>query len=95
VSDNGIPSLSATQTFSIAVLSLPRVSSVVVSNGSVTIAWPSYPGRRYRVETATSLTNPTWLQVGGDVIANGITASLTVLGGTDPQRFYRVISFDN
>jgi hypothetical protein len=95
VADNGSPSLSATQTFSIAVLSLPRVASVVVSNGMVSIGWQSHPGRRYRVETATTLTNPTWTQVGSDVIASGTTASLTVLGGTDPQRFYRIISFDN
>jgi hypothetical protein len=95
VRDNGSPSLSATQTFNLAVLRLPQVSSVLVTNGSVTIRWESHSGRRYRIETATSLAAPNWMPVGNDIFADGPTAELTVLGGTDPQRFYRVISYDN
>jgi len=95
VTDNGTPPLSDTKSFQIAVLAMPRVSSVEITNGMVNITWESYAGRRYRVETTTSLSNPIWVQVGSDIQATGSSSTLTVLGGTDPQRFYRVISFDN
>jgi hypothetical protein len=95
VTDNGTPALSATNTFQIAVLALPRISSVVITNSNVNITWPSHPGRRYRVLTTSNLTNPTWTQVGNDIFAVGTLTTLTVLGGTDLQRFYQVISFDN
>jgi hypothetical protein len=95
VTDSGTPPLSSTRTISIAVLDLPHVSNVQVTNGTVRIVWESYAGRRYRVETTTNLTNPVWTQVGSDIFASGITASVTINGGTDARRFYRVISYDN
>ncbi|HUR59277.1 MAG TPA: cadherin repeat domain-containing protein, partial [Opitutaceae bacterium] len=95
VTDNGSPALSDTKTFQIAVLRLPRVSSVELTNGMVNITWESYAGRRYRVETTADLANPNWTQVGNDIVAGGNSSTLTVLGGTDVQRFYRVISYDN
>jgi hypothetical protein len=94
VTDNGAPALSDTKSFQIAVLNLPKVSSVEVTNGMVNIRWESFAGRRYRVETTPTLTNPTWTQVGSDVIATGTSSLLSVSGGADPTRFYRVISFD-
>ncbi len=95
VTDNGSPASSDTETLEIAVLNLPQVSSVQVANGAVTIRWESHPGRRYRLETAIDLAVPNWTAVGSDIIASGLTTTFTVLGGTDPQRFYRVISYDN
>jgi hypothetical protein len=95
VTDNGSPALSDTQSFQVAVLNLPQVSSVAVTNGNVTLRWPSHVGRRYRVESTIDLASPNWTQVGSDIIANSTITSFNVLGGTDPQRFYRVISYDN
>jgi hypothetical protein len=95
VTDSGTPSLSDTKTFNIAVLNLPHVNSVKITNSTVTIAWDSYAGRRYRVEASTNLNSSAWTQVGSDVFATGTTSSLSVAGGTDPQRFYRVNSFNN
>jgi len=96
VTDNGSPQLSDTKTFSIAVLNLPRVSSVQFSNSIVTLEWESYPGRRYKIETTPTLTNPTWTQVGSDIIAGGTTEVFMYSPTPDQQqRFYRIISFDN
>lgn len=95
VTDNGTPALSATQTFQIAVLGLPRVSSVEVTNGMINISWASHAGRRYRVLTTTNLTNPAWTQIGDDILANGALSTLSVLAGSENQRFYQVVSFDN
>ena len=95
VTDNGTPVLSDTKTFEIAVLNSPKVSSVGISNGMVNISWESYAGRRYRVETTLNLTTPSWSQIGNDVLATGNSSTLSILAGADPQRFYRLISFDN
>ena len=95
VTDNGSPPLSDTKRFQIAVLSLPHVTSVEITNGMVIIHWESHAGRRYRVETATSLGPSNWSQVSSDIVATGAFSTLTVLAGTDAQRFYRVLSFDD
>jgi hypothetical protein len=95
VTDNGTPNLSDAKSFTLAVLNLPHVNSVQITNGLATITWESYMNRRYQVQTTTNLTAPNWTQVGSDVIAgSGSTSSLTVSGGGAAQRFYRVVSFD-
>jgi hypothetical protein len=95
VTDNGTPVLSDTKTFQITVLNSPKVSSVEITNGMVNIRWESYAGRRYRVETTLNLSTPSWTQVGNDVFATGNSSTLSILAGSEPQRFYRLISFDN
>jgi hypothetical protein len=95
VTDNGTPPLSDTTTFAISVLSLPRVSSLQISAGTVRLEWDSYVGRRYRLETTADLVTPNWTQLGSDIIAGGNTAFVVVAGGAELQRFYRIISYDN
>jgi hypothetical protein len=95
VTDNGTPVLSDTAAFAITVLNLPRMNSVQVTSGTVRLEWDSFAGRRYRLETTANLTTPNWTQVGSDIIVGGSTAFVVVPGGADPQRFYRVISYDN
>jgi len=94
VTDNGSPQLSDTETFTIAVLKLPRVSTVQFSNSIVTLAWESYPGRRYKIETTSGLENPVWTQVGSDIFATGTTQVFSYSPTPGQQRFYRIISFD-
>jgi hypothetical protein len=36
-----------------------------------------------------------WAQVGSDVFATNTTASISVPGGAEAKRFYRVVSFNN
>jgi hypothetical protein len=95
VTDNGTPVLSDAKTFTITVLNLPRMNSVQVTSGTVRLEWDSFAGRRYRLETTSNLTAPNWTQVGSDIIAGGSTAFVVVPGAAEPQRFYRVISYDN
>ncbi len=94
VTDNGAPALFDEKTFNVAVLSLPRVSSVELTNNSVRLTWESYAGRRYRVEATTNLVNAVWSQVGSDVIAAGLSSSLLNTPAS-AQIFYRVLSYDN
>jgi hypothetical protein len=93
VTDNGSPALSDTKSFSIAVLNLPHISSVTVSNGIVTLQWDSFAGKHYHVETTTVL-NGTWVQVGDEVVAGGTTTSFNVLKDGVAQRFFKVVGTD-
>jgi hypothetical protein len=95
VTDNGSPNLSDTKSFTLTVLALPRVRSVTVSNGVANVTWDSFSGRRYKIFTTPTLTSPNWVQVGGDIIASGPTTTISVGSGSDPTRFYQVLSFDN
>jgi len=91
VMDNGVPSLSATQSFSIVVVSPPVIESIVASSGSVRISWSAVAGRKYRVQFKAALNDPSWSDLPGDVIADGTTATKTDFMPSEPQRSYRVV----
>jgi O-glycosyl hydrolase len=91
VSDNGSPSLSATQNFSVTVLPAmsPVISSPTLSNGLFQLSVTGQAGLDYTVQASTNLTtwtnlfttNPPALPFGwSDPAATNI-----------PQRFYRVL----
>jgi subtilisin-like proprotein convertase family protein len=68
----------------------PVITDISVSGGAVTLAWTSITGRLYRVQANTDLTG-SWVDLPGDVIANGSSATMTDSSGLATQRFYRVI----
>jgi hypothetical protein len=90
VSDNGSPSLSATQTFNVVVVAPLKISGMTQQqNGKLLLNWGTAAGHSYRVEYKTDLGNLIWTQVGSDLPASSDSLSLEV----DPvgiQRFYRV-----
>lgn len=88
--DNGVPPLSAAQSFNVTVMPLV-FQPVSLSNGVLTISWGSISGLTYRVQYTTNLTGSNWIDLPPDVTANDITASTIDFTSTDAQRFYRVI----
>jgi hypothetical protein len=71
------------------------VSSIAPDSGTITISWPSIPGRRYRLQFKNSLEAPAWTNIGGTVFATGAVASATDTGlAGQQQRFYRVVMVD-
>jgi hypothetical protein len=89
VSDDGTPRLTSTNTFSITVNAPPRFTSFVKTDEILTAAWSSIPGTSYRLQYINALVNDGWLDLSGDVIAEGNSAS-TVDSSPEPARFYRV-----
>jgi len=89
VADNGMPSLSATQTFSVVVnpLSAAGISNFSFANGrcSFNVSGPSGPD--YAIETSTNLTQ--WSTA---FITNSPTLPFnwTDAATNSPQRFYRI-----
>ena len=89
VSDNGTPSLSATQSFSVVVnpLSAPAVSSVSTVGGQFSFRINGQSGPDYAVETSTNLTQ--WSTV---FVTNSPALPFvwTDTNSAAPQRFYRI-----
>ncbi len=89
VSDNGTPSLSATQNFSVVVnpLSMPGISNLSFAGGQFSFSINGQSGPDYAVETSTNLTQ--WSNV---FITNSPALPFTWTDTTtnSPQRFYRV-----
>jgi hypothetical protein len=89
VSDNGTPSLSATQSFSVVVnpLSAPVVSDVSAAGGQFSFSVSGQSGPDYAIETSTTLTQ--WSNV---FITNSPVLPFNWTDATtnSPQRFYRI-----
>ena len=73
-----------------AALSPPYIKSVSVTNGMVNLVWQCAPGRTYRVQYGTNVSDANWTDLPGDVTAANITSS-KVSALTDGMRFYRVV----
>jgi PKD repeat protein len=90
VTDDGVPPLSATQSFNVTVVAPLALQPVSLSNGVLTISWGSISGVTYRVQYTTNLSGSNWNDLPPDVTATGVTASTTDSTSPDVQRFYRV-----
>jgi hypothetical protein len=89
VADNGTPSLSATQTFSVIVnpLSAPGISNISAAGGQFSFSVGGQSGPDYAIETSTNLTQ--WTNV---FITNSpaLPFNWTDAAINSPLRFYRV-----
>jgi hypothetical protein len=89
VSDNGSPSLSATQSFAVVVnqLSAPGIGNVSFAGGHIGFNVSGQSGPDYAVETSTNLSQ--WSTA---FITNSpaVPFTWTDTNSADPQRFYRV-----
>lgn len=69
----------------------PMLTSVVPTNGSVTLSWNSFTNGVYQVEYKSPLTATNWTVLASNIIATNNSASFTdTLGGTN-ERYYRVV----
>jgi hypothetical protein len=89
VTDNGVPPLSDTKPFQIAVLERPAIHKAEISGLDFVLTWSAIPGKKYRVQYKDDLNAPLWIDLVPDVTATQSTADIVdPLGGG--QRFYRV-----
>jgi hypothetical protein len=71
------------------VLEPPEIQSIDLTDNTVMLNWRSFPGRSYRVQSASSLTDPDWTDLPGDVDATGTAASKED-AIAEATRYYRV-----
>lgn len=94
VTDDGIPPLSATNSFTIFVTpppQPPRITSIVVSNGLAYVNWTSVPGLKYSLEYTADLYAPNWIPAPEEITADGPTTSITNELETSEQRYFRIV----
>jgi hypothetical protein len=87
--DNGIPNLSVSRTFSAGVLPRPIIQSIQISNAIVTLSWNSIAGQAYQLQSATNLPSANWTELAPNVIAVGPTAAQST-PATEEERYFRV-----
>jgi hypothetical protein len=77
VADNGVPSLSATQTFTVTVYLPPQIGSARQSGGQFTFSWTAPAGQMYQVEYKDDLSAASWIPVGNPLTGSGATLTFT------------------
>jgi hypothetical protein len=56
-----------------------RIATAAADESGTTLSWESQPGTIFRVLAASTLVNPTWVDVSGPIVALGPTTSWTHL----------------
>ncbi|MDB6123990.1 MAG: Endo,4-beta-xylanase precursor, partial [Pedosphaera sp.] len=93
--DNGSPALAATRTFTVVVVAPPHISQLTTSpGGNLLLVFDSYPGKTYRIQYKTNLTDSTWTTLGSDVTASSSSTSAPDSMDGNLQRFYRIIQLN-
>ena len=90
VTDSGVPPRWASQSFTLTALPAPTLAALSRHGESLTLTWPTVPGRRYRLESTADLTAPAWTPLGSDQAATGATLAADVNLPTGAARFYRL-----
>lgn len=91
VTDNGSPELTDSKTFLVSVVSRPVLTDVTLTNEMVRLTWTSLAGGRYRVQCATNLLAPAWLDCSPDILATEATVTETNVWDSAGLRLYRVV----
>lgn len=89
--DDGAPPLSDTRSFMTAVIPLPTITDISISNGVATLSWTAIPNQGYRLQFKDELNMTNWTTASPEIIAAGVTASATNPASSQGQRFYRVL----
>ena len=99
VRDTGVPSLSATQFFTVTisltntvVVPPPFITAIRTTNTTATVTWSTLPGATYQLLFKSVLTQANWTPVAGSITATATNASKADNFGAAPQRFYRISS---
>jgi hypothetical protein len=90
VTDDGEPPLSDTKAFTVTVVARPLIQNLSLTNDLVTVSWSAIAGQHYRLQGSPALSPTNWLDLGGEVISSGTTASQTNSATGVPVQFYRV-----
>ncbi len=90
VKDNGSPALSVSTSFTVTVFSTPRLSTIAVHDGQLTISFATVAGQRFQLESTTDLASMVWSVVGAALTGNGGEMTLDADLGGSAQRFYRL-----
>jgi hypothetical protein len=94
VTDDGVPPLSATNSFLVIVtareaVAPPAIQFIAVTNGIVTISWTAVTGHTYRLLYNVEL-DANWIPIPPDILATNSSITATDSAASVTTRFYRV-----
>ena len=90
VRDNGVPSLTATQSLVVVTIPAPAVAAFAISPSQLVLQIPTVAGMSYKMQYKDALDDPDWLDLGPPIIGTGYTISITNAVSTEPQRYLRL-----
>jgi hypothetical protein len=93
VIDNGTPSLSDTETFTVEVLAAPSFTSSLRNGDRIELTWGTRAGKKYAVDYKNDLNAAEWVPLWTNV-AVGSTLTFTNATTNAPQQFYRIRTVD-
>jgi hypothetical protein len=94
VTDNGVPVLSATNSFTVFVTTSesvppPTIQSITVTNGIAAISWSAVTGHTYRLLYNVEF-DTNWIPIPPDILATNSSITATDSVESIATRFYRV-----
>jgi hypothetical protein len=89
VTDDGVPPLSAMQSFTVTVEPRP-VLTIGMTNGIVTLSWSAIAGLSYQPQFETNLTDAIWTAFPSNVLASGPIAEAIDTNSANTNLFYRI-----
>jgi hypothetical protein len=93
VTDNGVPPLSDTETFTL--FGVPPPPTVGINGNQISLGFGTIPGKTYRVEYKDNLGDAVWSRLNNQDYPSGAATSLVVTDVlNNPQRFYRIVQLD-
>ena len=76
----------------LTIVDLPRLLNIAeVPPGTFVLQWRVYPGRTYRVQYKSNLSDLEWTTLGGNQTAQTSSQAITNIAGTNRHGFYRVL----
>jgi hypothetical protein len=90
VTDDGTPNLSASQWFTVTIVTAPVLQNLSLEADEIQFQWPSAPGEPYQVLYKDDLMDPVWNPIGGLRLGTGDLLSFTNSISESPQRFFTV-----
>jgi hypothetical protein len=88
--DNGSPPRAAVQTFKVAVVSRPVITSIQSTGAVVNLTWTALPGKTYALEFLTNGGATNWSVLSGAIVATTNVVAGSDLVHTNKMRIYRV-----
>ena len=91
VSDNGTPEKTATRTFNARVVSRMLTFTPGVNLENMALSWSTIPGKSYRVQFKSDLSETEWSNATGDIVATGTSMQQHIPIASSGQRYYRIM----
>ncbi|HEX5221186.1 MAG TPA: lamin tail domain-containing protein [Verrucomicrobiae bacterium] len=88
--DDGTPSLSATQSFTVIVVPPPTLANFTLNGDHLTFSWMSVPGQFYQVEYKDDLNDAEWIPLGAAMMGTGGPLNINSSITNSPRRFFRL-----